>query len=150
MNRLDLSSRPTDEIGHVVTDRSGGPPDGTIRIAVPADPLFVAVVRLSVGAAAGMSDLVLDDIEDMRIAADEAVTLLLEVVPRHPQRELSAELSVSSGAFRAVITLHAERDRTVARDGLAWLALVGIDPDVSVTDDGREVSIAFGRTHRVA
>lgn len=121
------------------------PPDGTIRIVVPADPRFLAALRVAVRVAAGLGDLSHDDIDDMQIAADEAATLLLAVGASESDPALTADLTVSADSFQAVISVAAVRGQSVARDGLAWLMLIGIDPEVTVTYDDPFVSIAFGR-----
>jgi len=129
-----------------VKERQRERPDGTIRIVLPADPRFLAALRVAVRAATALGDLAADDVEDMQIAADEAATLLLAVAPASSLPDLTAELTVAPASFRAVISVPCAPGRTVARDGLAWLVLLGLDPDVSVGDDGLTASIAFGRT----
>lgn len=130
----------------VVNGVNSGRPDGTIRIVLPADPRFLATLRVAVRAAAALSDLVADDIEDMQIAVDEAATLLLAVASPLPGQELCAELLVAPTSFRAEVSVQSASGKVIARDGLAWLMLTGLDPEVRVTDDGLVVAIAFGRT----
>lgn len=48
-----------------------------VELQVPADPAYVAVVRTATAGLAARLDLTLDRIEDLRIAVDEACTLLV-------------------------------------------------------------------------
>ncbi|MGN6722002.1 MAG: hypothetical protein ACTHJM_05265 [Marmoricola sp.] len=129
----------------MVNARGEESPGSTIRITLPAEPRFLAALRVTVRAASALADLAPDDIEDMQIAADEAATLLLEIVSQASDPQLSAELTVAASSFRAVLSVPCTPGRTVARDGLAWLMLVGLDSDVEVRNDRLATSITFGR-----
>ena len=50
---------------------------GAVELVVPADPAYLAVLRTASAGMAARLDLDLDEIEDLRIAVDEACTLLL-------------------------------------------------------------------------
>jgi serine/threonine-protein kinase RsbW len=49
-----------------------------VELRVPADPAYLAVVRTAAAGLAARLDLTLDEIEDLRIAVDEACALLLD------------------------------------------------------------------------
>ncbi len=49
----------------------------TVELRVPADAAYLAVVRTTTAGLAARLDLTLDEIEDLRIAVDEACGLLL-------------------------------------------------------------------------
>jgi serine/threonine-protein kinase RsbW len=53
------------------------PEADVVELEVPADPAYVAVVRTATAGLAARLDLTLDRIEDLRIAVDEACTLLV-------------------------------------------------------------------------
>ncbi|GAB3593316.1 anti-sigma regulatory factor [Angustibacter peucedani] len=53
-----------------------------VELEVPADAAYVAVVRTATAGLAARLDLTLDRIEDLRIAIDEACTLLIH----HPEQ----------------------------------------------------------------
>lgn len=50
-----------------------------VELEVPADPAYLAVLRTATAGLAARMDLTLDEIEDLRIAVDEACALLLGV-----------------------------------------------------------------------
>jgi serine/threonine-protein kinase RsbW len=53
-------------------------PADVVELAVPAQAAYVAVVRAATAGLAARLDLTLDRIEDLRIAVDEACTLLVQ------------------------------------------------------------------------
>ena len=56
--------------------------DGRISLSVPAEPGSISVLRAVVASVAARLDLAVDDIEDLRLAVDEACAHLLSVHPR--------------------------------------------------------------------
>jgi serine/threonine-protein kinase RsbW len=73
-----------------------------IQLRVPADPAYLAVVRTATAGLAARLDLTIDEIEDLRIAVDEACSLLL-VGRAHPGSTLSASFSVGAGSLTVLI-----------------------------------------------
>lgn len=49
-----------------------------VELRVPADPAYLAVIRTATAGLAARLELNLDEIEDLRIAVDEACALLLD------------------------------------------------------------------------
>jgi serine/threonine-protein kinase RsbW len=85
-----------------------------VELDVPADPAYVAVVRTATAGLAARLDLTLDRIEDLRIAVDEACTLL---VHRNPPG--------SGGTIRCQFTLE-----------VATLTIEVSGPAVTLPDPG--------------
>jgi hypothetical protein len=54
------------------------PVDGTIELTIPADPRLLRLVRLVASGLASTAGFDVDELDDLRIAVDEAVTALLE------------------------------------------------------------------------
>jgi serine/threonine-protein kinase RsbW len=73
-----------------------------VDLRVPADPAYLVVVRTATAGLAARLDLTLDEIEDLRIAVDEACSLLL-LGRAHPGRTLNASFNVGHGAITVVI-----------------------------------------------
>ena len=64
------------EIGNLVSALPG--PDGdVVTVEVPADVSYVSTLRLTAAGLAARCELTIDDIEDLRLAVDEACALLL-------------------------------------------------------------------------
>jgi serine/threonine-protein kinase RsbW len=73
-----------------------------VDLRVPADPAYLAVVRTATAGLATRLNFTLDEIEDLRIAVDEACSLLL-AGRAHPGRTLNASFSVGNGTISVVI-----------------------------------------------
>lgn len=56
---------------------SGRPGPDVVELELPADPAYLGVVRTACAGLGARLDLTLDEIEDLRIAVDEACTLVL-------------------------------------------------------------------------
>lgn len=74
-----------------------------VDLRVPADPAYLAVVRTATAGLATRLNLTLDEIEDLRIAVDEACSLLL-AGRAHPGRALKAEFTVGSDSIAVLIS----------------------------------------------
>lgn len=116
----------------------------TVELRVPADPAYLAVVRTATAGLAARLDLSLDEIEDLRIAVDEACALLLDG-RAHPDRSLGTSFEVGDGVLDVVITGPA----TALPHGssFAWSvlnALVG-SVETGATDDGRWIRLTHVR-----
>lgn len=75
----------------------------TVHLRVPADPAYLAVIRTATAGLAARLDLTLDEIEDLRIAVDEACALLLDRRP-HPGQDLAASFTLHPNALDVVVT----------------------------------------------
>lgn len=88
-----------------VTASRSGPVDvaDVVDLRVPADPAYLAVIRTATAGLAARMNLTLDEIEDMRIAVDEACVLLL---PEHPGPEqyLHAAFTITPTALDVQVT----------------------------------------------
>jgi serine/threonine-protein kinase RsbW len=74
----------------------------TVHLRVPADPAYLAVIRTATAGLAARLDLTLDEIEDLRIAVDEACALLLEH-KAHPGEDLHAAFTLRPHALDVVV-----------------------------------------------
>jgi len=118
-----------------------------VELTVPAEPAYLAVLRTATAGLAARLSFSLDEIEDLRIAVDEACAMLLTLpAPAGPQpatltcrfRVLSDGLAVTVSAptvARAalpaeqsfawhVLTAHAAEVTGTAEDGQAAINLV--------------------------
>lgn len=67
--------------------------DGQVRLAVPASPEFLRITRLVAASVAGRAGFTLDQVEDLRIAIDEACHALMGTAPRPGTMVISYHLS---------------------------------------------------------
>ncbi len=68
-------SDPTDDPSR--PPPSAGAPVDRVELSVPADPAYLAVLRTATAGLAARADMTIDEIEDLRIAVDEACALVL-------------------------------------------------------------------------
>jgi serine/threonine-protein kinase RsbW len=92
----------------------------TVDLRVPADPAYLAVIRTATAGLAARLDLTLDEIEDLRIAVDEACALLLEH-QTHAGAELHAAFTLHAQTLEVVVSGPA---RALPQDSsFAWSVL---------------------------
>jgi serine/threonine-protein kinase RsbW len=91
-----------------------------VDLRVPADPAYLAVIRTATAGLAARMNLTLDEIEDMRIAVDEACVLLLPD-ERSQDQFLHAAFTITPTALDVQVTGPA----TTLPDGsnFAWSVL---------------------------
>jgi len=106
-----------------------------IEMSVPADGAYLAVVRTAAAGLAARLDFTLDDIEDLRIAVDEASSILLAQAVRGS--DLRCRFHLSFDALTVVVEVTANRPSIPTRDGFAWTVLSALasSVDFAVTED---------------
>ena len=119
----------------------GSTPDVELRI--PADSAFLAVLRTATAGLAARLDFTLDDIEDLRIAVDEACAMVL------PQAkggsDLTCAFTLATGSLTVAVSAVCERPRQPSRDGFAWTVLAALTSSVSADVDGDRLTITLSR-----
>ena len=112
-----------------------------LRVAARLENL--AVLRTLVGAVGTLSDLDLDAVADLRLAVDEACTLLIRSAAPHA----SLVVVVDPQTHRVVVDVSAECDTgdVVSPGSLSWHVLSSLADDVQTFHDG----VAPGGEHHV-
>ena len=80
------------------------PAADVVELEVPADPAYVAVVRTATAGLAARLDLTLDRIEDLRIAIDEACTLLIHHHEGRNAGQIRCVYSLDASALTCDVT----------------------------------------------
>ena len=112
----------------------GTAPVDSVELRVPADPAYLAVVRTAAAGLAARLGLTRDEIEDLRIAVDEACALLLDH-RCHAGRHLVAVFTVLPD--RLDVNVHGPATFLPEHSSFAWAVLealvggveTGSDPD---------------------
>jgi serine/threonine-protein kinase RsbW len=116
-------------------------PEGDhVDVRVPASGAFVATLRLAAASLAARCDLTVDDIEDLRLAVDEACSLLLQLA--RPEDALHARFALSPGQLRVDASVSAPAHVDVDRGGFAWTVLGALASSVEVARDGDRLTIS--------
>jgi serine/threonine-protein kinase RsbW len=99
-----------------------------VTIKLPAAGAYLSVLRTATAGLAARLDFTLDEIEDLRIAVDEACAMLLTQAV--PGADLECRFSLEAGSMRvsvAVLTLDGQEP---SRDTFAWTVLSALAGDV--------------------
>lgn len=111
-----------------------------IAVRLPATSAYLSVLRTVTAGLAARLDFTLDEIEDLRIAVDEACGLLL--VNPQPGAELECRFRLDSDTMHVRISAPTADGATPARDSFAWNVLAALVGDVDAhADTHNRVSI---------
>jgi serine/threonine-protein kinase RsbW len=120
-----------------------------VQVSMPAEGAYLSVLRTATAGLAARLDFTLDEIEDLRIAVDEACAMLLaQAIPG-----TSLECGFELGADQVTITVSvvAAQPRTPARDTFAWTVLSALAGTVdSRLGPGDRVAIVLQKRRGVS
>ena len=117
-----------------------------VRVSMPAEGAYLSVLRTATAGLAARLDFTLDEIEDLRIAVDEACAMLLSQAI--PGTNLECDFELGADSMTITVSVVAAQPRTPARDTFAWTVLSALagDVDAKLEPDDR-VAIVL-RKHR--
>ena len=129
--------------GTVAADREAR---DRVRVCMPAEGAYLSVLRTATAGLAARLDFTLDEIEDLRIAVDEACAMLLSQAI--PGTNLECDFELGADSMTITVSVVAAQPRTPARDTFAWTVLSALagDVDAKLEPDDR-VAIVL-RKHR--
>ncbi|HVS67516.1 MAG TPA: anti-sigma regulatory factor [Mycobacteriales bacterium] len=124
------------------TQVSAVTPRDVVAITLPASSAYLTVLRTATAGLAARLDFTIDEIEDLRIAVDEACAMLL--AQALPGADITCEFHLAGDSMTvtvSVITLDGEEP---SRDTFAWTVLTALAGDVSSgTDADKRVTITL-------
>lgn len=130
------------------TSRPGeGPVEGVVEIRVPAEASYVATVRIAAASLAARCDLTVDDIEDLRLAVDEACSLLLQRA--EPDGTLDARFELAEGCLRVATSVAAEAGE-LNHSGFSWTVLEALTSTVDVAAGDGRMTVTLSKRRAVA
>lgn len=118
---------------------SGDRPAGDfVSVRVPAAAAYLSVLRTTTASLAARLDFTLDEIEDLRIAVDEASCLLL--VGAVEGAELTSVFAMSADSIQITVSTMTSTGHTPSRDSFAWTVLSALagEVDAWTEADGRQ------------
>jgi serine/threonine-protein kinase RsbW len=135
---------PDDTMASPVTG-TAGPISGVrdvVLIKLPAVGAYLSVLRTATAGLAARLDFTLDEIEDLRIAVDEACAMLLAQAVAGAS--LECEFELLDGAMRIAVSALTEDGREPSRDTFAWTVLSALAGEVdSAADIDNRVTISL-------
>jgi serine/threonine-protein kinase RsbW len=95
-----------------------------VTVRMPADGVYLSVLRTATAGLAARLDFTLDEIEDMRIAVDEACAMLLSQAI--PGSNLECRFSLGQDAMTIFVSVRCVQPRVPAGDTFAWTVLTAL------------------------
>jgi serine/threonine-protein kinase RsbW len=125
----------TDDAG-AVTAAAAARYDDVVELRLPADGAYLSVLRTATAGLAARLDFTLDEIEDLRIAVDEACALLLPDAV--PGAAMTCLFALSDRSLAVTVRVPSRTGRVPRRNTFAWTVLTALAGDVEtdVADDG--------------
>ncbi|ADP78887.1 anti-sigma factor [Pseudofrankia inefficax] len=122
----------------------GGGLRDVVQLTIPAAGAYLTVLRTATASLAARLDFTLEDIEDLRIAVDEASALLL--VSAVPGSALECVFSLSPGLMRVTVSVDSLDGEPPSKDTFAWTVLSALAGEVSSsTGPGHRVTIELAK-----
>ncbi|MCZ7435613.1 anti-sigma regulatory factor [Micromonospora sp. WMMC241] len=111
--------------------------DDVVHLTVPADGGYLGVLRTATAGLAARLQFALDEIEDLRIAVDEACAMLLAIATR--DAELECRFAVTEDALTVEVTVPTVRGATLpSESSFAWKVLTALTTSAGArASDGR-------------
>ena len=120
-------------------------PRADVELRIPADSAYVSVLRTTTAGLAARLDFPIDDIEDLRIAVDEACAMLLTQAMAGADLECRFELT--SDAIDVAVSVLTLDGQEPSRDTFAWTVLTALagEVDSSVDADNKVTLVLHKR-----
>ena len=116
--------------------------DDVVELRLPADGAYLSVLRTATAGLAARLDFTLDEIEDLRIAVDEACALLLPDAA--PGAELTCVFALADESLSVTVSVPSRTGRVPRRNTFAWTVLTALAGEVDASADGdRRVSVTL-------
>jgi serine/threonine-protein kinase RsbW len=136
-----------------VTDVPGSAPTAggdqevdVVELGVPARTAYVSVLRTTAAALAARLDFTLDEIEDLRIAVDEASALLLSQAI--PDSQLTCRFELAGDELTVSVSVRSRNPRVPSRNSFAWTVLTALAGKVETSVDPDEQRATVTLTKR--
>jgi serine/threonine-protein kinase RsbW len=123
-------------------------PADEVTVRLPADGAYLSVLRTATAGLAARLDFTLDDIEDLRIAVDEACAMLLSQAI--PGSSLECGFALEPDGMTIRVSAECLDPRAPAADTFAWTVLTALAGSVDAQagpDDRLTIVMRKGRPH---
>jgi len=135
--------------GHEPGVAADGWAQDAVEIRLPADSAYLSVLRTATAGLAARLDFTLDEIEDLRIAVDEACAMLLPSAVETAR--LTCRFELSPETLDVTVSLPTTRGQLPERDTFSWTVLSALAGEVDTgLDDERRVWIRLRKRRGAA
>ena len=118
------------------------PPHAELRL--PADSAYLAVLRTATAGLAARINFTLDDIEDLRIAVDEACAILLPQA--RAGTELQCQFWLGQASTTVAVGAACDTPKPPAEEGFAWRVLTALTTFADSSVDGDHLVLTLSRS----
>ena len=116
--------------------------DDVVLLTVPADGGYLGVLRTATAGLAARLHFALDEIEDLRIAVDEACAMLLAIATR--DAELECRFAITEDALTVQVTVATTPGaRLPAESSFAWKVLTALTTEAAARTTGNQATISL-------
>ena len=127
--------------------REAAPDQVTVRM--PAEGAYLSVLRTATAGLAARMDFTLDEIEDLRIAVDEACGLLLSQAS--PGASLDCDFTLGEDSVTITVSVLTQRAQIPARDTFAWTVLAALAGSVDAwAGPGSKLTVMLRKTRELS
>jgi serine/threonine-protein kinase RsbW len=112
----------------------GGRKGERVELRLPPDSAYLAVLRTAAAGLAARLDFTLDEIEDLRIAVDEACALLLPRIAA--DGDLTCLFTIDADTLAVEVSARTTDAEPPRRDSFAWTVLSALAGEVDAAADG--------------
>jgi serine/threonine-protein kinase RsbW len=115
----------------------------TVTVKVPPNPSYLALLRTAVGGFAARDQFTLDQVDDLRMAVEEAAVQLL----RHASGD-RLQLDVSTTAAGVEVRLHTDvsgEEPVIDESSFSWTILRALSDDLKVESAAGHATIVLSK-----
>ncbi len=113
----------------------------TVTLTFAADTRNVALARMVAAAMAARADLPIDQLEDLRLAVDEAVTQILSAAPR--DADVTCGFRIDGDRVHVQITSSTTATSVPSTTSFSWTVLSALVESVEAELSDGHLSISF-------
>ena len=120
-----------------------------VTVCMPAEGAYLSVLRTATAGLAARLDFTLDEIEDLRIAVDEACGLLLSQAS--PGASLDCDFTLGEDSVTITVSVQTQRAQLPARDTFAWTVLAALAGSVDAwAGPGGKLTVMLRKTRELS
>jgi serine/threonine-protein kinase RsbW len=117
---------------------------GRVRVEFPADTINMAIARSVAAAIAARADLTLDQVEDVRLAMDEATSYLIKIAA--PDAVVTCDLWSDAATVHASMACATAATTPPDPDPFAWTVLTALVNSIDLTVDDSTAQLQWSLT----
>jgi serine/threonine-protein kinase RsbW len=113
-----------------------------VLLTLPANSVYLSVLRTATAGLAARLHFTLDEIEDLRIAVDEACAMLLNG-EELPDAELHCRFTLTADKIAVTVTLPGVRRDLPAQNTFAWQVLTALTGEVDAEVSDHQLTLGL-------